>query len=91
MELWIKNTSGKKDAMLTFALMGLLVVLTKTLASGFHFTIDESVYQFGAIDGTTVAAILTPTLGAYVSRRYTDRRHGGDPLPGSEPAQKNEK
>jgi hypothetical protein len=84
MNFWIKNTSGKQDAMLTFSVAGLLVVLGKVLLAGVTLQIAGHEVGFGTIDGTVIAAILTPTLGAYVGRRYTDRKHGGDPLPGAE-------
>ena len=73
--LWIKNTEGRADAILTMALMGFIVVLVKVLLVGVELDIAGAKYVFGTIDGTVVAAILTPTLGAYVTRRYTDRKY----------------
>lgn len=90
MKLWIKNTSGKPDAMLTFAVAGLGVVLTKFLMTGISLTFGGHPMDFGTIDGTSIAAILTPTLGAYVARRHTDRKYGGDVLPGAEPIERKE-
>lgn len=84
MNFWIKNTSGKPDAMLTLSITGFAVILLKILAAGVTLQLAGRDFGFGTIDGTTIAALLTPTLGAYVGRRYTDRKHGGDPLPGAE-------
>lgn len=65
---WIKNSSGNEDAMLTLGVVSLAVVLLKFFLSEMSF----GTVIFGQLDGAVVAAILTPTLGAYVARRYTD-------------------
>lgn len=72
MLLWIKNTDGKEDAMLTMAFITLFVVLLKVALGG----VVVGVVSFGGIDSGTIAALLTPTLGAYVARRYTDKVKG---------------
>jgi len=72
--IWIKNTDGRKDAVLTMALIGFLVVCLKVLLGGFSIVLVGKTISVGEIDASTVAAILTPTLGAYVSRRYTDSK-----------------
>lgn len=89
----LKNSSGKKDAVLTMAVVGFAFVLLKMLLVGVSLHLGERSVNFGTIDGSTIAAILTPTLGAYVGRRYTDRKYGGDPVPGTEaaPADQGEK
>ena len=56
--MWIKNSSGKKDAMLTFA----------TIAFG------GQTRSFQILDSGTMTAYLAATFGAYVSRRWTDRK-----------------
>ena len=65
---WITNTAGKPDAMLTLGMVSLGVVLVK------FFIADIAIgpVVFGQLDGLVIASILTPTLGAYVARRYTD-------------------
>jgi len=78
MHLWIKNTDGKRDAVLTMTLMGFMVVIIKVALSGVSLKLGGGVeYDFGSIDAGVVAAVLTPTLGAYVARRYTDSEKGG--------------
>lgn len=79
----LKNASGRKDAVLTMAVAGFAVVLVKVLLVGVTLSLGGKEIGFGTIDGPTIAAILTPTLGAYVARRYTDRKYGGDALPGA--------
>ena len=74
MRFWIKNTEGRPDAVLTMAIVGFVVVLVKVLLSGLTFTFEGRAIELGSIDASAIAAILTPTLGAYVSRRYTDRK-----------------
>ncbi len=72
--MWIKNTDGKKDAMLTFSVLGFVFVLIKLMIAGVSISLGDAVYSFGDLDASSVAAVLTPTLGAYVGRRYTDKR-----------------
>lgn len=76
--MWIKNTEGRKDAVLTMALIGFLIVLAKVLLAGVSVDVAGAKYDFGTIDGMVVAAVLTPTLGAYVARRYTDKKFNVD-------------
>ena len=72
--LFLRNTDGKKDAMLTFAFTGFIVVLFKYLVSGVAADIAGHSVNFGTVDASMMAALLTPTLGAYVARRYTDKK-----------------
>lgn len=78
MGLWIKNTDGKPDAVLTMTLAGFVVILTKILLSGIVLNAFGRELTFGSIDGAVIGALLAPTLGAYVARRYTDKKHGPD-------------
>lgn len=75
MNMWIKNTDGKPDAVLTMTLAGFVVVLTKILLAGITIVMAGREISFGSIDGAVIGALLAPTLGAYVARRYTDKRH----------------
>lgn len=70
---WLKNSDGKEDSMLTLGVVSLGVVLMKFFLSDMSF----GPVVFGQLDGMVVAAILTPTLGAYVARRYTDKGSKG--------------
>lgn len=65
---WMLNSQGNPDAMLTLGVYSLAVILLKFLGSEMTF----GPVTFGQLDGSVVAAILAPTLGAYVARRYTD-------------------
>lgn len=62
----LKNSIGRPDAMLTVAICSTAVVLIKVLVSGVVY----GQFHAGVIDGGLVAATLTPTLGAYVARRW---------------------
>ncbi len=75
MKLWIKNTVGKPDAVLTLTLIGFIIVMLKLLIAGSSLTISGNTYTAGTIDASVIAAVLTPTLGAYVARRYTDKKY----------------
>jgi len=62
----LKNSAGKADAMLTFSAGAVAVCIVKVGLAGvvaFGFTFGP------APDATVIAALLTPTLGAYVARR----------------------
>jgi hypothetical protein len=72
--LWIENSDGKKDTMLTFAVAAFVVVLFKVIFGGMDFTIAGGVYKVIPIDATMVGALISPPLTAYVARRYTDRK-----------------
>ena len=69
--IWVKNTDGRADSVLTFAVLGFTVVILKLLLHGLrlHFGtwLDWTVQ---GIDATTIGAVLVPTLGAYVSNKY---------------------
>lgn len=77
MKIWIRNTDGKPDAVLTMALWCLVVILVKLVFSGFALTVGTWSIGAGSVDGGIIAALLSPTLGAYVARRYTDKMHRG--------------
>lgn len=69
MSFWIKHPrSDQEDTMLTVAIASVAVVLFKFLISG----VTLGTTNLGTIDGLTIAAVLTPTLGAYVARKYKD-------------------
>lgn len=67
---WMLNSQGKPDSMLTLGVVSLAVILFKFFLS--EMSVGPIV--FGQLDGSVIAAILTPTLGAYVMRRYTDSK-----------------
>lgn len=76
MKLWIKNTDGHPDAMLTLSLLSFIFVLVKFVISGMSVTLGDASYSLGTIDAASIAAILTPVLGAYVGRRHTTAKYG---------------
>lgn len=61
--------TGQKDTMLTMAVIATLSAVFKFLANGVTI---ESV-NLGTVDSTLLAALLTPTLGAYWARKHTDK------------------
>ena len=68
--LWIKNTAGEQDAMLTFALGGFIVITISILASMVtKITIGTVVITVVAPNTALVTAYLGATLMAYVNRR----------------------
>jgi len=77
--LWIKNTDGKRDAMLTFALISFFIVtLNLFLATFQNISVNGYEFGFSFMDASTMTAYLAATFGAYVSRRWTDRKYSSD-------------
>ena len=73
---WIKNTSGKPDAMLTFALLSFGVVTLNVLLSTFgNIIYKEFSVNFTAMEAATMTAYLGATFTAYVTRRWTDKKY----------------
>ena len=68
--IWIRDARGQADTMLTFSVVAFALVVFKVLLGGMTF----KGYTVAPIDPTTIAALLTPTLTAYVARRYTDAK-----------------
>ena len=74
--MWIKNTSGKKDAMLTFAFVSFAMVTLNLFLSTFgEIVIGENKISFAALDTGALTAYLGATFTAYVTRRWTDKRY----------------
>lgn len=80
MNIWIRNTENRPDAVLTMTLLGFLIVIVKVLLAGMSVVVNGNTYGFGTIDAAVIAAVLTPTLGSYVARRYTDRKYADQPV-----------
>lgn len=79
MDLMVKNTDGKPDAILTMTVITLTIILLKFAVSGVTFAVDGShSINFGAVDSGVIASLLGPTLGAYVARRYTEKKFAVD-------------
>lgn len=76
--MWIKNTKGKPDAMLTFAVIAFAVVIFNVFLATFGtVTIFGTVITFTALSAGTITALLGPTLTAYVGRRFTGAAYPG--------------
>ena len=74
--LWIKNTSGKKDAMLTFAFLAFSVVTLNILLATFgRVSFNGFEISFQSMDAAAMTAYLGATFTAYVSRRWTDSKY----------------
>lgn len=73
---WIKNTSGKPDAMLTFAFCAFSVVTLNILLSTFgRISFKEFEIGLQPMEAASMTAYLAATFTAYVSRRWTDRKY----------------
>jgi len=86
--MWIKNTEGKPDAMLTFAIISFAVVtLNILLATVGQISFSGNEIQFETLDSGAMGVYLTATFSAYVGRRLTDKHYSG---PEKEPKKKDE-
>lgn len=71
--MWIKNTNGKKDSMLTFATVAFFVVIFNIILATFGgVTVGEFNINFQPMDSGAMGVFLGATFTAYVSRRATD-------------------
>ena len=85
--IWIRNTRGKPDAMLTFALISFTVITLNIFLSTFGTIVfGSNTITFQALDGTIMAVYLGATFTAYVTRRWTDIKYKKNPLPISTPS-----
>lgn len=76
--IWIKNSEGKPDAMLSFSLIAFLVVIFKVLFGGTTWLIGAQTIAITPTDPGMVTALLGPTLFAYVARRFTGAKFDTD-------------
>jgi hypothetical protein len=68
MQFWIKHPrSQEPDAMLTLAVYSVVATVVKFLFSDMTF----GAVTFGDLDASVIAALLTPTLGAYAVRKHS--------------------
>lgn len=71
MNLWVTHPTTKKaSATLTFSVYSLVICLGKFLLNGVELQIMDKSINFGTVDATLIAAILTPTLLSYVSKKF---------------------
>ncbi len=79
MNIWLKNSEGKADAVLTLAVISVLFVLFKLLLAGVTITIGSKIVNLGVTPtADVIGSLLAPTLGAYVARRLTDAKYNGN-------------
>jgi len=73
--IWIKNTAGKQDAMLTFAFFAFMVVTANILLATFgNITYGTFEIKFASMEAASMTAYLAATFSAYVTRRWTDKK-----------------
>lgn len=82
--IWLRNSEGKPDAVLTMTVMVLVVILIKLLFAEVSVEIGDHMVKLGTMDAGVVASLLTPTLGAYVMRKHTDAKYRDQTKPQSE-------
>jgi NhaP-type Na+/H+ or K+/H+ antiporter len=69
---WLKNSGGKPDAMLSFALGSFIICalgLVASILQGTIIKLGDSSFTFSSPDATIYAAFLGATFTSYVMRR----------------------
>jgi len=81
--MWIKNTAGKKDAMLTFAVIAFLVATGNILLSTVGMlSVGDFEISFKALDAAIMSTYMGIAFSAYVGRRWTDTKYSDSIVPG---------
>lgn len=75
--MFLKNSDGEKSMTATMSIVAFIVVMLKFLLNGSVVQLGSFTYAFGSIGATEIAAVLSPILGTYAVRRYTETRYGG--------------
>jgi hypothetical protein len=72
---WVKNSGGKRDAMLTFATVSFFVVTISIILSSIaEISIGKFRATFIPLDSGLASIYLGATFTAYVTRKYTDKK-----------------
>lgn len=75
MNFWVKNSSGRKDAMLTFATISFFIVTFLIIMSSIsEVNIGDTKITFIPLDANLASIYLGATFTAYVTRKYTDKK-----------------
>ncbi len=67
--LWIQNTDGKEDAVLTMVFLLFVVILLKLALTGVQITFGHWTWNVGALDIGLVTITWPSLLAAYLARR----------------------
>lgn len=73
--MYMKDSDGKKSFTVTISIITFVVVMFKVLVGGTAFNVGNVSIAFGNIGSDEIAALLGPTLFAYIARKYTDIRY----------------
>lgn len=82
MSIWVKNSDGKQDAMLTFATISFFIVtLSIILSSISEINIGNFKITFIPLDSGLASIYLGATFTAYVTRKWTDKKFESEKQP----------
>ena len=69
--MWIKNSNGRKDAILTFLTLAMVAVLGRYVFGGITFPLwGENVLAIPVFESTPAMVLLGALLPAYIARRH---------------------
>lgn len=73
--IWIKNSAGKADAILTLLVLSFLITTGAYIIS-FIGTLDigSFSFEFNPFDISYATAVVCPLTAAYVGRKWTDHQ-----------------
>lgn len=74
--MYLNDSDGKKSLTATLSIIAFAIVMVKVLLNNSAIQVGGLAYSFGSIGSTEIAAVLSPILGTYAFRRYTDKRYG---------------
>ncbi len=74
---WLKNTSGSKDSMFTFACIAFIVVTFRVILGTFTASWGDKSFMIQDMDAGLAAAYLGATFTAYWARRSTKSKKKG--------------
>jgi hypothetical protein len=77
--MFMKDSDGKRSFTVTISVITFAVVMIKVLIGGSAFSFGAISMSFGPIGSDEIAVLLTPVLGTYSFRKYTDRKYGAPP------------
>jgi hypothetical protein len=72
---WIKSGDGHEDPVLTMAWIGFIVIIFRVAVNELTIKLWGQTLTFAKIDPIVIAAVLGPTLGAYVANHYNNMKN----------------
>ena len=80
----MKNSKNEKSVSFTFAVVSFIIVSLAVIIGIIEsLQVGAIILTFRSVDASVIFAYLTPILGLYFGRRFTEARYKGAPPPTS--------